>query len=334
VITLSDGTAIAAWEEGNGIAASRRANGVWASPEIVSTNGSYPALAAGPGQVAHLVWSADDGTGNLEIYYSRWTNGTWGLSRNVSSTSGASAAPAIAVDEMGTIHVVWADTTGGHLAIYYARSSDGMRWATSPVPYAHGSIPAIAVQGDVVYVVWQEEDPITHLYDIWYAQGTGPTWSLPENVSYTPTNDGDSTGAAMALFATHPNIVWQEEDTGGSRTLLATERTSDGWLAPVAITPVGSVPLHPGLAVMSTTLYATWTSGGRIMFNMRTESWGTSSVALDAEAAAQNAYLIGGGSTLTVIWGHATEGDIYVSDYRQQLPLTRVLSIPIIHRDR
>ncbi len=70
----------------------------------------------------HIVW--DDRTpGNSEIYYKRSTDGgaTWSADMILTNTLGNSRRPAIAIDLVDNIHVVWDDDTPGNFEIYYLR---------------------------------------------------------------------------------------------------------------------------------------------------------------------------------------------------------------------
>jgi hypothetical protein len=85
-----------------------------------SGSSSVPAIALDPAGYFHLVWS-DVTTGNYEIYYKNSTNGgfTWTTSQKLTSTSGSSGSPDLAIDGLGHVHLVWSDNTPGNFEIYY-----------------------------------------------------------------------------------------------------------------------------------------------------------------------------------------------------------------------
>jgi len=88
-----------------------------------SGNSYYPAIAIDSNTNLHVVWY-DHTPGNWEIYYKRSIDGgsTWSTKR-LSSTSGDSYCPAIAIDSNNNLHVVWEDSTPGNFEIYYKKGT-------------------------------------------------------------------------------------------------------------------------------------------------------------------------------------------------------------------
>jgi hypothetical protein len=70
----------------------------------------------------HLVWW-DSQPGNAEIFYQKSTNGgaAWTTKTRLTWSSGNSYGPAIAVDYLGNLHVVWYDNTAGDNEVYYRK---------------------------------------------------------------------------------------------------------------------------------------------------------------------------------------------------------------------
>jgi hypothetical protein len=64
-------------------------------------------------------------------------------SKRLTSTTGSSASPAIAVDSSGRIHLAWQDNTPGNYEIYYKKSTDGgLNWTTSQrLTFTSGQAP-------------------------------------------------------------------------------------------------------------------------------------------------------------------------------------------------
>jgi hypothetical protein len=79
-----------------------------------------PMIAVDSSDNLHVVWS-DDTPGNFEIYYKKSTDGgeNWTANERLTWTSDYSWNPAVAVDALGDVHVVWEDTTPGNWEIYY-----------------------------------------------------------------------------------------------------------------------------------------------------------------------------------------------------------------------
>jgi len=211
VVATESGAVFSVWEEGDFLYYSRWDGNSWSTPAFVAT-GESPALAVGPQEGVHLVWSNEFG-GNFEIYYSRWTGERWDWPRNVSSTSGVSLAPDIAVAPDGLIHVVWTDNTPGFPIVYHAWSSDGIVWSNFPVPSGDGEAPRIAVHSDgSVHLVWQDLDGGGY-YDVLYSWWDGQEWSLPQNIS--DSYGDDSTLASIAVGGNGKvHLAWEETTQG------------------------------------------------------------------------------------------------------------------------
>jgi hypothetical protein len=108
----------------------------------------------------YVVWR-DDSHGNDQIYFSRSIdNGlTWNPFKNVSNNSGTSWNPAIAIDSVGNINVVWSDDIGGPREIHFRRSIDeGANWfdTVNISNISKWSVyPSIAVDNDGnINIVW------------------------------------------------------------------------------------------------------------------------------------------------------------------------------------
>ena len=81
-----------------------------------------PVIAVDSSDNLHVVWS-DDTPGNDEIYYKKSIDGgtTWSANKRLTWTSSYSWHPSIAVDSLGTVHIVWEDLTPGNWEIYYRK---------------------------------------------------------------------------------------------------------------------------------------------------------------------------------------------------------------------
>lgn len=81
-----------------------------------------PAIAIDSSGNLHLVWW-DSAPGNAEIYYKQSTDEgvSWTTNTRLTWTSGNSYGPAIAVDYLGNLHVVWSDDTPGNYELFYRR---------------------------------------------------------------------------------------------------------------------------------------------------------------------------------------------------------------------
>jgi hypothetical protein len=111
---------------------------------------------------------------------------SWNAYFNVSTNIGASYAPAIAIDNTGIIHVVWADNSLSYPAQYqivYRRSSDGGATWSTPQILSNGafaqSAPVIAAATpNAIVVAWRGSGTIARVWN-------GQVWLPPTQLSLT-----------------------------------------------------------------------------------------------------------------------------------------------------
>lgn len=119
----------------------------------------YPCIAVS-GSAVHLVWH-DDRDGNYEIYYKQSTDGglSWGADTRLTNAADISMYPNVTVSG-SVVHLVWFDMRDGNYEIYYKRSTDGgTTWEADTRltnDLAFSFYPSVAVSGNTVHVVWQE----------------------------------------------------------------------------------------------------------------------------------------------------------------------------------
>jgi hypothetical protein len=206
----------------------------WSGVVTVST-GTRPALAIGPDGTAHLAWTDDFG-GSSQVFYSHWNGSTWSVPKIIApALSGDATAPAIAVNSSNTVYVTWGQFQVSNYVLYYASSTSAGAgaWSAQPVPNGTGDAPGITIDSaNTVYLCWQQS--ITGTRDILYSTLTGNTWSLPENVSQSPSNDS-LTPAIELLPDGRPLVAWSELLGGAQLDVESSVRTPLGWTGPVDI---------------------------------------------------------------------------------------------------
>ena len=186
----------------------------FSQPQNLSQNAGrsvLPDIAVSENNI-YLVWQ-DDALGNPEIFYVRSTDGgqSFTASLNLSQNLGRSWSPVVAA-EGKKVYVVWDDNTPGNREIFYAQSSDGAASFSTPKNISNSSsfsaAPAIAVSGSRVYLAWTEE-LTTENYEIFYAWSSdgGSSFTLPQNISKSPTYSGLS---VIAALGDEMHVAWIE----------------------------------------------------------------------------------------------------------------------------
>jgi hypothetical protein len=166
-----------------------------------------------PSGKIHVVF-ADNRVGGYEIYYKRYNGSIW-MADYKFAASGAQHYPAVAVDALSNIHVVWTDFRHGsspysHAEIYY-RHYDGGSWVAEERLTYSGSAryPSIAAFGSDVHLVWQ--DSKSGSCDVYYRRFDGLGWSSEERVTATAASSMMPAAAVDGIGNLH--VVWVEADT-------------------------------------------------------------------------------------------------------------------------
>ena len=192
-------------------------------------------MSLGPRAVAvggevYVAWF-DSPDGAYDIYLQSSVDGgvTWlpGPTRADTDAGGAaySAWPQLAATAGGRVVVVWEDNRDGLTDIYTNVSEDhGETWGADArldqgdeAGSANSFLPALAVDGDDVYVVWHDErsGASRDVYLNHSADG-GTTW-----LAAASRGDSDAAGmfdsinASVAATGGRAQVVWQDDRSGG-----------------------------------------------------------------------------------------------------------------------
>jgi hypothetical protein len=122
--------------------------------------------------------------------------------KNLSGNVGDSVNPSIAL--LGNnVHVVWTDNTPGNFDIFYRKSLDGGTTFPNVIKNLSGNSglsgfsPAIALSGNDVYVVW--DDDTSGNSEILYRTSANNGDIFPSVLTNLSTNTGFSGGPAIAV---------------------------------------------------------------------------------------------------------------------------------------
>ncbi|MGI8834834.1 MAG: sialidase family protein, partial [Nitrososphaeraceae archaeon] len=148
---------------------------------------------------------------NQDIFFTKSTDtgSSFGKIINLSNNSGNSNIPQISAVG-ANVYVVWLDDFSGNQDIFFKKSTDGGNSFGKIIDLSrnnnentdnntHSSFnPQLAVSGNSVYVVWQEDDATTGNQDIFFKKSTdgGNSFGPVNNLSRT---DGDSLAPQIAL---------------------------------------------------------------------------------------------------------------------------------------
>ncbi len=183
------------------------------SEDILGGSYSYPDLFVTADGTVHLVQLSGGGL----TYTYRTPQGTWSTPEIIANV--ASYAPALAVDQSGTVHAVWPSSSDANgSSIYYRQRSPAGIWST-PVVVGSGTEPDLAVDSrgglHLVYrnsqLIYQERSP-------------AGTWSAPLALASAYSFPGIAVGSNDTV-----HIIWQQVSDG----IYYRARLTDGtWTTP------------------------------------------------------------------------------------------------------
>ncbi len=217
-----------------------------------------------------------------------------------------------------TIHLAWYDLREAVEAVYYQRSTDGgktWRWEVRLSPeLIRSQYPSLAVSRPYVHAAWVEsrgeQEGIT------YRRSTdgGRTWK-PE-VQLSPAGSC-SQYPSLAVSGPCVHAAWVE--SRGEQEGITYRRSTDGgntWEQAVRLTPEGSSPQFPCIAVSGTNVHIAWADsspGNWEIYAIRSTDGGaqwqrTDRLTQDA-ARSQHPAIAVFGSTVSVAWEDDRDGN-------------------------
>ncbi len=191
---------------------------------------SRPEMAIGLGDLVHVAWD-DYRNNNWDIYYANSTDGGMSFGTNVRVTNQAAGDwqnnPSLAVDALGTVHVVWEDNRNSNWSLFYANSLDGF---SSNTEVSWGSTPGnqwapIVKVGDsgTIHVVWEAAT------DIRYSRSTNGGVSFGSSIVLN--DDGSNASQGKPSIAVEDggtvHVAWEDKRLGDF-DIFYTRSTDDG----------------------------------------------------------------------------------------------------------
>ena len=173
-------------------------------------NSTYADIAVN-GSNVYVVWE-DNTAGNYEIYFKKSTdNGaTWQTNKRLTSNSGSSCSPAIAVNG-SNVYVVWEDDTPGDRKIFFRKSADGgATWQA--IKQLKSNIynqqnPDIAVYGSNIYVIYLENISGQEIMFLKSYDG-GANWGAFAQLVY----DIDTVQIGLAVNGLNVYVVYKDSE--------------------------------------------------------------------------------------------------------------------------
>lgn len=203
----SQGRVHAVWNEDGVLYHRVKIGGDWSAPTLVASGASGDLVTSTNGDV-YLVF-VNAFVGQDDVYFVHWAHGFWSLPVNVSETAGGSASPRLASSPLGGLAVVWVESAASAALIYIARSADGANWSAGPLPQAHGSAPVVSFDdAGQPQVAWQDVFDLGMPTEVFYARWTGARWTLPLDLSASPTEQ--SSLPALQAWGGDTYLAWEE----------------------------------------------------------------------------------------------------------------------------
>ncbi len=256
------------------------------------------------------------------------------VTKRLTTTSGDSGSPKIAVDG-SAVYVVWTDDTPGNGEIYFRKSSDGgVGWQAAQrltTNVGDSESPAIAVDGLNVYVVWEDSTPgIAQIYFM-KSQDGGNHWKAARALTENKTAKAGK--PAIAVVGANIYVAWQNDESAkGGNCGVALTKSADrgaGWQAAKTLSGnTGSADAkNPAVAAADSGVYVAWeenTAGNNEIYFRKSTSGGAAWEApkrLTTNSGSSNSPAVAAmGSTVYIAWSDATPGnpEIYFRESADQ----------------
>ena len=299
----------------------------WTTKRLTNNSGysGYPDIAVNGANV-YVTWS-NDMVDNAEIFFRRSTDSgaNWQAAKRLTSNSGFSGYPAVAVNG-STIFIVWEGHTPGNNEIYFRSSTDGgATWQaakrlTNNAGNSHA--PRVAVSGANLCVVWWDDTPGN--FEIYFRKSLdgGATWQTAVRLT---NNSGGSWDPDIVGYGSNFYVVW--DDVSSTNNEVYFRRSIDGganWQNQKQLTNNAGDSEYASIAVgglLGANLYVVWdddSSGNDEIYFMKSTdkgvTWGTAKNLTNNAGESQFPNIAVSGSNVYVTWYDSTSGndEIYV----------------------
>lgn len=238
----TSGTVHVAWMAGWGdefdIYHSTLADGVWSAPSNVSNMkgvSQRPFLIIDRSEAAHIIWY-DNKDKSFALWHSTRKGRAWSSPAKIdlirwyiTRDPNWVLIPAVTVDSIGNIHVVWVDIDLSDneckFQCLFHSKWNGTSWTKPKRASKKSHRPREAVivsrSSGSLHLTWTDRD------SVWYSERFKNRWSVPVKISehsFMPTMSTCSSGQI--------HLSWVD---GKARQIFYSRKTINGWTAPVNV---------------------------------------------------------------------------------------------------
>lgn len=259
----AEGDLAAVWDHKEGghtviQAAARPAGGSWTSPQTISlSGGDAQGPQVGVDATGDVTVAWEQGSGEVWVIKAAElpAGGSWSTPQAISSASGDSRVPALAVSTQGEATVIWSEEVEpGISRIRGALRLPGDSWSAPVAVSATASVstaPQLAVAANgTLTAAWQQYAPGGLLIQTATRPAAG-AWSAVHDLTPNTANEFfgaepdvtvDSSGDAV--------IAWHDEIEGEGEVIEAATRPLGGeWSIPVRVSALGSGLFGPRVGI-------------------------------------------------------------------------------------
>lgn len=200
---------------------------------------------ASSGNSIYAVWTSEV-NGRSDILFTRSTDGgaTFSTPIPLSSAASFSFLPDVAVDKNNNnnVYVVWTRVTTVSEIVIVKSTNGGASFGPpvvlNPGPLANGRTGRVAVDGNRVYVAWEELSPDETDLETFFAASTdgGANFSNQINISNNPGRV--TRNPSITAFGSNVYVAWQDCDQMGTNCKILYTKSSNaglGFTSPIAL---------------------------------------------------------------------------------------------------
>ncbi len=239
--------------------------------------------------------------------------------RLTNSIANSNTRPSNCIAAVGnTVHIVWYDDRDGNRDIYYKQSTDGgINWGADTRLTSNSSsssYPSIAISGNNVHVVWQDNRDGNQ--EIYYKRSSDGGINWGANTRLT-NNTFSSETPSISVSGSNVHVVWVDNRDGNYEIYY--KLSIDGginWGTDIRLTNNTYSSLSPSIAVTVSLVYVVWydeRDGNREIYYKRSAdggiSWGAET-RITYGIYASEFPVIGVSSTFVhVVWNDSRDGN-------------------------